>query len=123
MPHHSGGGRCPGMLQIGENYPLFLCGHYHLGYDYPLGGKSLSGQTSHMESAMLHLKKVDPIMAKIIKRVGPCQFALREPTFETLARSIAFQQLSGKAAATIFGRVRKAAGRRFTARAFLRLTP
>ena len=61
-------------------------------------------------------------MAKIIKRVGPCQFTAREPTFETLARSIAFQQLSGKAAATIFGRVRKATGPRFTARAFLKVT-
>jgi len=49
--------------------------------------------------------------------------ASREPTFETLARSITFQQLHGKAAATIFDRVRKAAGRRFTAPAFLRLTP
>ncbi|MFL6351711.1 MAG: DNA-3-methyladenine glycosylase family protein [Bryobacteraceae bacterium] len=62
-------------------------------------------------------------MAKIIQRVGPCQFTVREPTFETLARSIAFQQLNGKAAATIFGRLRKAAGPRFTARAFLKLTP
>jgi DNA-3-methyladenine glycosylase II len=76
-----------------------------------------------MESAMLHLTKVDPVMAKIIKRVGPCQFTVREPTFETLARSIAFQQLSGKAAGTIFGRLRKAVGPRFTARAFLKLTP
>jgi DNA-3-methyladenine glycosylase II len=76
-----------------------------------------------MESAMLHLRKADPVMAKIIKRVGPCQFTVREPTFETLARSITFQQLSGKAAATIFGRVRKAAGPRFTARAFLKLAP
>jgi DNA-3-methyladenine glycosylase II len=76
-----------------------------------------------MESAMLHLTKVDPVMAKIIKRVGPCQFTLREPTFETLARSIAFQQLSGKAAGTIFGRLRKAVGPRFTALAFLKLTP
>jgi DNA-3-methyladenine glycosylase II len=72
---------------------------------------------------MLHLKNVDPVMARIIKRVGPCQFNVREPTFETLARSIAFQQLNGKAAATIFGRVRKATGSRFTARAFLKLTP
>jgi DNA-3-methyladenine glycosylase II len=76
-----------------------------------------------MQSAMLHLKKVDPVMAKIIKQVGPCQFTVREPTFETLARSIAFQQLSGKAATTIFGRVRKATGPRFTARSFLKLTP
>jgi DNA-3-methyladenine glycosylase II len=48
--------------------------------------------------------------------------AIREPTFETLARSITFQQLHGKAAATIFGRLRKAVGRRFTAQGFLRLT-
>jgi DNA-3-methyladenine glycosylase II len=75
-----------------------------------------------MESAMLHLRKADPVMARIIKRVGPCQFTVREPTFETLARSITFQQLNGKAAATIFGRLRKATGQKFTARAFLKLT-
>jgi len=46
------------------------------------------------------------------ERVGPCQLASRDPTFETLARSITFQQLHGKAAATIFARVRKATGRR-----------
>ena len=61
-------------------------------------------------------------MANIIQAVGPCQISVREPTFETLARSITFQQLSGKAAATIFNRVKKAAGRRFTAAAFLKLT-
>ncbi len=76
-----------------------------------------------MKSAMLHLQNADPVMAAIIQRVGPCQLVRREPTFETLARSITFQQLSGKAAATIFGRLRKATGRRFTASAFLRLTP
>jgi DNA-3-methyladenine glycosylase II len=76
-----------------------------------------------MEIAIKHLRNADPILAEIICRVGPCEFVKREPTFETLARSITFQQLSGKAAGTIFGRVRKAAGRRFTAAAFLRLTP
>ena len=53
-----------------------------------------------MKLATLHLEKADPIMAAIIKRVGPYQPAVREPTFETLARSITFQQLSGKAART-----------------------
>lgn len=76
-----------------------------------------------MESATLHLRNADPVMAAIIQRVGPCQFSVREPTFETLARSITFQQLSGKAAGTIFGRLRKAVGRRFTASAFLKLAP
>ena len=76
-----------------------------------------------MKPALLHLQNADPVMAKIIERVGPYQFTLREPTFETLARSITFQQLNGKAAGTIFARLRKAVGRRFTAKAFLKLTP
>jgi DNA-3-methyladenine glycosylase II len=76
-----------------------------------------------MQLAMQHLQKADAIMAKIIKQVGPCQFTMREPTFETLARSITFQQLSGKAAGTIFTRLKKTVGRRFTASAFLKLTP
>jgi DNA-3-methyladenine glycosylase II len=76
-----------------------------------------------MKSATLHLTKVDPVMAKIIQRVGPCRFTVREPTFETLARSITFQQLNGKAAGTIFGLLHKAVGPRFTARALLKLTP
>lgn len=75
-----------------------------------------------MEVATRHLRQSDPIMARIIERVGPYQLALREPTFETLARSITFQQLHGKAAATIFARLKKAVGRRFTATAFLKLS-
>jgi DNA-3-methyladenine glycosylase II len=75
-----------------------------------------------MEHATRHLKNADPILAGIIERVGPFQLTLREPTFETLARSIAFQQLSGKAARTIFDRLRKAVGRRFTATGFLKLS-
>ena len=74
-----------------------------------------------MELATRHLLEMDPILAQIIGRVGPCTFLRREPNFETLARSITFQQLSGKAAGTIFERLRKAVGRRFTAAAFLKL--
>ena len=76
-----------------------------------------------MEIATKHLRNADPVLAEIIRRIGPCEFVKREPTFETLARSITFQQLSGKAASTIFGRVQKAVGKRFTAAAFLKLTP
>ncbi len=75
-----------------------------------------------MEAAILHLRSADPVLCAIIQRVGPCLLVPRKPTFETLARSITFQQLHGKAAATIFGRLRKAVGARFTAPAFLRLT-
>jgi DNA-3-methyladenine glycosylase II len=76
-----------------------------------------------MKAAIRHLTESDPVLAQIIGQVGPFLFSRREPTFETLARSITFQQLNGKAAQTIFERVRKAAGRRFTPSAFLRLTP
>ena len=75
-----------------------------------------------MELATLHLQRADPVLAEIIGRIGPCQLTVREPTFETLARSITFQQLHGKAASTIFGRLQKATGRRFTAKAFLKLS-
>jgi DNA-3-methyladenine glycosylase II len=77
---------------------------------------------NRMGPAILHLQNADPVMARIIERVGPCRLLAREPTFETLARSITFQQLSGKAAGTIFGRLKKATGRRFTATTFLKLT-
>lgn len=50
--------------------------------------------------------KADPKLRLVIKRIGPCKLhsvAPRDP-FETLCMSIASQQLSTKAAATIFGR-------------------
>lgn len=73
-------------------------------------------------AATHHLRKADPVMAAIIERVGPCSWTSRKPTFETLARSITFQQLHGKAAATIFARLKKAVGPRFNARGVLRLS-
>lgn len=57
-----------------------------------------------MRKAILHLKKADPKMKALIEQVGPCRIDYREPVFETLVRSIVFQQLSGKAAGTIFNR-------------------
>src|ERR671932_399935 len=57
--------------------------------------------------AVRHLKRVDPKLAAVIEAVGPCRFAPRaEGThFDALVRSIIYQQLSGKAAATIHGRL------------------
>jgi DNA-3-methyladenine glycosylase II len=63
-----------------------------------------------MKKALAHLKKSDLILASIIERVGPCRISYREPTFEALARSIVFQQLSTKAARTIYSRFEEAAG-------------
>ncbi len=73
-----------------------------------------------VKAAVAHLRRCDPIMAEIVKRVGPCRLSVLQPNFETLARSITFQQLHGKAASSIFARVQKAVGRSFTATAFLK---
>jgi DNA-3-methyladenine glycosylase II len=58
-----------------------------------------------MRKAILHLKKADPIMRAIIERVGAYKIVHTEPTFGTLVRSIVYQQLSGKVATVILGRL------------------
>jgi DNA-3-methyladenine glycosylase II len=65
-----------------------------------------------MKKALNHLKSADVLLASIIERVGPCSITYREPTFEALARAIVYQQLSTKAAATIYGRLQEAVGGR-----------
>ena len=57
--------------------------------------------------AIDHLRRADPVIADVIARVGRCTLAPREEWthFDALLRSIVYQQLSGKAAATIHGRV------------------
>ena len=57
--------------------------------------------------AIDHLRERDPKLARIIDRVGDCELTPREggTHFDALVRAIIYQQLSGKAAATIHGRV------------------
>ena len=57
-----------------------------------------------MRKAVNHLKQSDPTLAAIIASVGPCRMEFGEPTFHSLAESILYQQLNGKAAVTIFNR-------------------
>jgi DNA-3-methyladenine glycosylase II len=59
------------------------------------------------ERARRHLIRRDPILAKVIKQVGPCKLSDIPdwPPFMALAEAIASQQLSVKAADTIFGRL------------------
>jgi DNA-3-methyladenine glycosylase II len=53
------------------------------------------------------LRRNDPALAVLIRRHGPCGLAdaLRADHFTALVRAIIFQQLSTKAASTIYGRV------------------
>ena len=56
--------------------------------------------------ALNHLRRADPVMARLIDDVGSCRFGpiTDHSHFYHIARSIVYQQLSGKAAATIHGR-------------------
>ncbi len=77
-----------------------------------------------MRKAINHLKKSDPVLAAIIQRVGPYVIQYREPAFETLVRSIVYQQLSGKVAAVILARLVSALpDGHITPSAILSLTP
>jgi DNA-3-methyladenine glycosylase II len=77
-----------------------------------------------MRKAINHLKKADPVMAAIIDKAGPYRMQYREPVFQTLVRSIVYQQLSGKAALTIFNRLAEAARvNPMTPQAILKLRP
>lgn len=58
-------------------------------------------------AAVAHLRAADPALAGLIQQVGPFALELSpaKNLFESLLRSITYQQLHGKAAATIHGRV------------------
>ena len=60
------------------------------------------------DAALSHLRARDAKLGALIERVGPFNLRLdRAPSpFESLVESILYQQLNGKAAATIHGRVR-----------------
>lgn len=59
-------------------------------------------------AAIRHLKKEDKRLGKIIAKVGPLKFKANSKAspFEALAESIVYQQLHGKAAASIFKRMK-----------------
>jgi DNA-3-methyladenine glycosylase II len=76
-----------------------------------------------MKEAIQHLKRSDPVLAEIIDRVGDYGIQFRDPDFETLVKSIVYQQLSGRVASVIFGRVVKAAGGKLTPESILKLRP
>ena len=61
-----------------------------------------------LTEAVAHVRAADPDMARLIDAVGPFEMGLKSTPslFVALAESIVYQQLTGKAAATIFARVR-----------------
>ncbi len=61
-----------------------------------------------LDEALAHLRKVDAKLGDVIDRAVAPKMRLdpTESTFQALAQSIVYQQLSGKAAGTIHGRLR-----------------
>jgi len=76
-----------------------------------------------MREAIQHLRQSDPILCGIIERVGEYRIEFRDPDFETLVKSIVYQQLSGRVASVIFGRLAHAAGGKLTPDKVLKLRP
>ena len=57
------------------------------------------------EAAIAHLRRADPVLARVIGSIGPFTMEPRDGSFRSLARAIFFQQLAGPAARAIMNRV------------------
>jgi 3-methyladenine DNA glycosylase/8-oxoguanine DNA glycosylase len=66
---------------------------------------ALSPKVDHRR-AVRHLKAADPVMRRVIDKVGPCRLdpGERPDVFHALVRSIIYQQLNGNAAGSIYRR-------------------
>jgi DNA-3-methyladenine glycosylase II len=71
---------------------------------------------SSLGAAIAEVASRDPVLADLVARVGPIRHRPRVPDgpFAALVRAIVFQQLAGRAAQAIFGRVRAAVGEELT---------
>src|SRR5437016_2090874 len=76
-----------------------------------------------MQEASNHLRRGDPVLSDIIQRVGEYRIQFREPNFESLAKAIVYQQLSGKVASVIYGRLADAVKGRMLPEEVLKLRP
>lgn len=73
-----------------------------------------NGRPAYANDAEIHLRRADPVLARIIAEVGPLQMTRRPERFQALARAIIFQQLAGAAASAIYNRfVKQIGGGRF----------
>jgi DNA-3-methyladenine glycosylase II len=59
----------------------------------------------HIRDARNHLRKHDPVMREILRQVGPFTAKIRRDRFASLAGAIVAQQISGKAARSIWDRL------------------
>jgi DNA-3-methyladenine glycosylase II len=67
---------------------------------------------SEIRRAVRHIRRRDPVLAKVMQEVGPCALKRSGSYFRTLAESIVWQQLSWSAACVIHERMLTALGTR-----------
>ncbi|HLU66700.1 MAG TPA: DNA-3-methyladenine glycosylase [Kofleriaceae bacterium] len=77
----------------------------------------------YLPAALRHLRRADPQLGRLIKRHGPPRLKPSRNHLESLTRAIIYQQLSGKAAATIYRRFLDLFGGRFPSAAELAAIP
>ncbi|MEE2694504.1 MAG: DNA-3-methyladenine glycosylase [Pseudomonadota bacterium] len=69
-----------------------------------------SSNPPYWDKARRHLLAVDPVLATIIKKCGPGKLVARNDGFFSLARSIVGQQISVKAAQSIWNKLEQEVG-------------
>jgi len=76
----------------------------------------MARMTTPLRIAIEEVAARDPVLADLVARVGPVRHRPRDPDgpFGALVRAIVFQQLAGRAAQAIYGRVRAAVGEPLT---------
>jgi DNA-3-methyladenine glycosylase II len=92
---------------------------FHERKNYPT---AWSERQISMRKAIHHLRKSDPVLSVIIKSVGSYKMNYDDPAFASLAEAIVYQQLHGKAAATIFKRLTDLTGLPLTPQGILKLS-
>ena len=75
-----------------------------------------------LRRAVAQLRNADPVLSRIIDHHGPCRLKLQRRYFYSLVEAILAQQLSIKAAATIFRRLRALLGGKIEPSRVLSLT-
>jgi DNA-3-methyladenine glycosylase II len=68
---------------------------------------------TYLPRALRHLRRVDPELKRLIGAHGPPRLTPSRNHLQSLTRAIVYQQLSGKAAGTIYGRFLDLFGGRF----------
>ena len=74
----------------------------------------MSPEPQRLRRAVRHLRRNDPALAAVIARVGRCAWEIERggSAFASLVEAMLYQQITGKAAASIHRRLRKVLGRR-----------